>query len=99
MATSLDIKRKNIDLPSEVIQKLSLMAISQGKSLKSFIESILISKADSLSIEVAENPSPSGDPWFVDPDNIKEVKKGLADIESGKTTSYSLAELKDMLEI
>ena len=66
MATSLNIKRKNIDLPVDTLQKLSIMAVAQGKSLKNFIETLLISKANSVAIEVSENPSPSGDPWFND---------------------------------
>lgn len=36
------------------------MAAAQGKSLKAFIESLLISKAETLKIEIS-NPSPSGD--------------------------------------
>ena len=44
MATSLNIKRKNIDLPVDTLQKLSIMAVAQGKSLKNFIETVLISK-------------------------------------------------------
>ena len=44
------IKRKNIDLPIEVLQKLSLMAVAQGRSLKAYIEQILINKANSISI-------------------------------------------------
>lgn len=58
-ATALNIKRKNIDLPVETLQK-PIMAVAQGKSLKNFIETILISKADTINIEVSENPSPSG---------------------------------------
>ncbi|MDE6772541.1 MAG: hypothetical protein K2J49_08060, partial [Muribaculaceae bacterium] len=69
MATSLNIKRKNIDLPVDTLQKLSIMAVAQGKSLKNFIETVLISKANTLAIEVSENPSLSGDPWFNDPEN------------------------------
>lgn len=55
------LKRKNIDLPVEVLQKLSLMAVAQGRSLKAYIEQLLIAKANSITIEVHENPSPSGD--------------------------------------
>ena len=51
MATALNIKRKNIDLPVETLQKLSIMAVAQGKSLKKYIETLLISKADSLTVE------------------------------------------------
>ena len=45
MATALNIKRKNIDLPVETLQKLSVMAVAQGKSLKKYIEAVLISFA------------------------------------------------------
>ena len=57
MATAINIKRKNIDLPVDTLQKLSIMAVAQGKSLKNFIETILITKANSVSIEVSENPT------------------------------------------
>ncbi|MDE6108771.1 MAG: hypothetical protein K2F72_00610, partial [Muribaculaceae bacterium] len=66
MPQALNLKRKNIDLPVETLQKLSIMAVAQGKSLKKYIETLLIAKADSVAIEVTENPSPSGDPWFAD---------------------------------
>ena len=58
MATALNIKRKNIDLPVDILQKLSIMAAAQGKSLKNFIETVLISKANTVAVEVSENPSP-----------------------------------------
>ena len=52
------LKRKNIDLPVDTLKKLSLMAVAQGKSLKAYIEQVLISKANGITIEVSENPSP-----------------------------------------
>ena len=55
------LKRKNIDLPVDTLKKLSLMAVAQGKSLKAYIEQVLISKANGITIEVSENPSPSVD--------------------------------------
>lgn len=55
MATAvLEKKRKNIDLPTDVLQKLSVLAASQGKSLKAFIEHLLVAKANSISVEVSE---------------------------------------------
>ena len=67
MATmTLEKKRKNIDLPVDVLQRLSVLAASQGKSLKAFIEHLLVVKANSISVEVLENPSPSGDSFFED---------------------------------
>ena len=99
MATALNIKRKNIDLPVETLQKLSIMAVAQGKSLKKFIETILISKADSIAVEVNENPSPSGDPLFNDPENLAELDEGIRQYKEGKTISYTMDELRAKLGI
>ena len=99
MATALNIKRKNIDLPIETLQKLSLMAIAQGKSLKNFIETLLINKANAISVEVSENPSPSGDNWFNDPENMASVKRGIEEINTGKCRAYSMDEIRDLLGV
>ncbi|MDE6227048.1 MAG: hypothetical protein K2M63_05985 [Muribaculaceae bacterium] len=99
MATSLNIKRKNIDLPVDTLQKLSIMAVAQGKSLKNFIETVLISKANTLTIEVSENPSPSGDPWFNDPENIASLNRGIAELKAGKGRAYSMDEIRDLLGV
>lgn len=99
MATALNIKRKNIDLPVDTLQKLSIMAVAQGKSLKNFIETILISKANSISVEVSENPSPSGDPWFDDPENIASVNRGISELKAGKGRIYSMDEIREMLGV
>lgn len=61
MATALNIKHKNIDLPADTLQKLSIIAVVQGMSLKKYIETLLCAKAASITIEVSENPSPSED--------------------------------------
>jgi len=92
-----EIKRKNIDLPVNTWQKLSFMAISQGKSLKAYIEQILISKADSIKIEVNENPSPSGDKWFDDIENIKSIAKGMNELKENKGKEYTIDEIKTSL--
>lgn len=99
MATALNIKRKNIDLPVDTLQKLSIMAVAQGKSLKNFIETILISKANSISVEVSENPSPSGDPWFDNPENIASVNRGISELKAGKGRTYSMDEIREMLGV
>lgn len=91
------VKRKNIDLPVDTLQKLSLLAVSQGKSLKAYIENILIAKAESVSIEVSSNPSPSGDEWFNNPENIAEVKAGIEEARQGKVKAYSMDEIKGAL--
>lgn len=95
----MNLKRKNIDLPVDVLQKLSLMAVARGKSLKAFIESELILKANSISIEVKENPSPSGDSWFNVPENMSDVEEGMSQYEEGRTKVYSVDELRNILGI
>ncbi len=99
MATAIEIKRKNIDLPVDTLRKLSIMAVAQGKSLKKFIETILISKADSIAVQVTENPSPSGDKWFDDAENMASVKRGIEEMKSGKGKAYTMDEIRKALEI
>ncbi len=99
MATALNIKRKNSDLPVDTLQKLSIMAVAQGKSLKNYIESILITKANSIAVEVSENPSPSGDSWFNDPENMASVKQGISEMEAGKGKAYSMEEIRNLLGV
>ena len=100
MATiALQRKRKNIDLPVETLQKLSIVAAEQGKSLKSYIESILIKKAETLNIQTTANPSPSNDTWFDDPDNMASVMRGIEDVKHGRSKTYTAEEIKKLLDI
>lgn len=94
MATA--IKRKNIDLPVEVLQKLSLMAVAKSMSLKAYIEDILIAKANRISIEVKENPSPSKDEWFDDPENLRSVYEGIEQMKRGEAKEYSIDEIEKL---
>lgn len=75
------------------------MAVAKGKSLKAYIEEILISKADRISIEVKENPSPSGDEWFENPENLKAVENGIKDSAGGRVKEYSMEEIKKSLGV
>ena len=97
MDTAIQLKRKNIDLPAETLKKLSIMAIAQGKSLKKYIETILIAKADSIAVEISENPSPSGDQWFESKENVDEVKAAILESKAGGNKTYSIDELRNML--
>ncbi len=45
------LKRKLIDLPEDTFRNLSILAAAEGKSLKSYIESLLISEAKLMSDE------------------------------------------------
>lgn len=91
------MERKNIDLPVDVLKKLSEMAVEHGKSLKAYIESILISKANLEYRETSENPSPSGDVWFDNPENLAEVREGIAQYHKGETQTCSLDEVRERL--
>lgn len=99
MATAINLKRKNIDLPVETLQKLSIMAVAQGKSLKKYIEALLIAKADTVTIDVTENPSPSGDPWFDDPRNIEMLRHGIEDMKAGKGKAFTIEEIREILGV
>lgn len=99
MATAINLKRKNIDLPVDTLQKLSILAVAQGKSLKKYIETLLISKADSIVVDISENPSPSGDAWFDDPDNMASVKRGLEEMKAGKGSAFSIEDIKEILDV
>lgn len=100
MATiAIEKKRKNIDLSVDTLKKLSIMAASQGKSVKAFIENLLETKANSLSIEVSTNPSPSGDPWFDDPENMASVMRGIEDAKQGRVTVYTIDDIKNLLGV
>ena len=96
---AIEKKRKNIDLSVDTLKKLSIMAASQGKSVKSFIENLLETKANSLSIEVSTNPSPSGDPWFDDPENMASVMRGIEDAKQGRVTAYTIDDIKNLLGV
>lgn len=98
MATALNVKRKNIDLPLDTLHKLSLLAVAQGKSLKNYIETLLIAKANSVSIEVKENPSPSGDSWFNDPENLALVMRGIEDAKAGRGREVTAEEIRKMIK-
>lgn len=87
---TLQKKRKNIDLPVDILQKLNILAASQGKSLKAYIESLLVAKANSLRVEVSTSPSPSGDPWFDDPTNLAEVEERVKEHKEGKVKATAV---------
>ncbi|MDE6649413.1 MAG: hypothetical protein K2K45_05745 [Muribaculaceae bacterium] len=99
MATALNVKRKNIDLPTDILRKLSIMAAAAGKSLKKYIEETMIDKANSTNIAVYENPSPSGDTWFDDPENMAAVMRGIEDAKAGRCREVTADEIRDMLGV
>lgn len=77
---------QKIDLSPNLMERLSEMAKVNGKSLKSYIENILAEKAN-------ESPSPSNDPWFDDPENMKIVEQGIEEAQNGEGKLYTASEL------
>ena len=65
-------RRKIIDLPVEVLDVLAAMARKSGTTLKSYMESVLASKA------AESNPSPSGDERFADKERFRPVPARLS---------------------
>lgn len=49
--TALSKKKKLIELPEDTFKRLSVMAIAEGKSLKAFIENLLISESKAIDDE------------------------------------------------
>lgn len=99
MQNTVSLKRKNIDLPLDTLAKLTVLALAEGKSLKAYIEWLLIRRAESVQFTIAEHPSPTRDQWWDDPANIDEVRQGLEEFKQGKGKEYSLDELKDLMNL
>jgi hypothetical protein len=56
-------------------------------------------KRDLGKTKTTNNPSPSGDVWFNNPNNLAEISKGVQDIKNGKFTMLkSKKELHDFLD-
>ena len=79
-----------ITLSPNILERLSQKAACSGKSLKAYIEDIVSDNAK-------ESPSPSGDPWFDDPENIRMVEQGIAQYKRGNCRTYSLDEITNKL--
>jgi len=47
----IEKKRKNIDIPIDTFRNLSIRAVSEGRSLKSYIEHLLVMEANAMSDE------------------------------------------------
>ncbi|MDR2979680.1 MAG: prevent-host-death protein [Bacteroidales bacterium] len=61
--------------------------IKRGKKL---VELVVTEKLD-------ENPSPSGDPWFDNPENLAHVLQGIEDAKAGRVVKMSTDDVKSML--
>ena len=85
------MKRESIDLPADVMDRLAEMALQSGKTLKTYMEGVLVRKASE------SNPSPSTDSWFDDEENMRIVRSGIRSLETDGGKIYTSAELKQRL--
>lgn len=46
-----------------------------------------------------ENPSPSRDPWFDDPENMASVRRGIEEMKAGKGRAYTMDEIRTLLGV
>lgn len=95
---TIEKKRKNIDLPVDTLKKLSVMAAAQGKSLKVFIESLLVKKAEDFNEEIQENPSPGSDPYFADIQNMQEIEKRVKNPTEPAVTLKTAEEITHFIQ-
>lgn len=94
---ALGKQRETIELPVSIVGELTAMASAQGKTLKDFMEEVLIRVVKGVKNEKTANPSPSGDPWFDDPRNLEELQRGIDDAKAGRKKAYTMGEIKEML--
>lgn len=55
---------------------------------------------EALDFEIEEefqNPSPSGDKWFENPENLKLIDKGISDLKEGRKTILTKELQKELL--
>lgn len=88
MATiHIETKKKMVELPIDALRNLSAIATSKGISVKKYMESILLDKAQTM--ERNQNPSPSNDPYFDDPHNIERIVESSKQVSEGKTVELT----------
>ena len=87
----LSIQSSTVGLPADIMERLSQLALSSGKSLKSYMESVLTDKATESDV------SPSGDKWFDDPENMRIVMHGIEQARRGEGKTYTASQLSSRL--
>ena len=55
--------------------------------------------SNSISVEVHENPSPSGDEWFEDAENMESVRQGIQEMNDGHGKAYTMDEIRKSLGV
>ncbi len=66
-------------------------------SFKKNIEEPMTERETSVNVTGYENPSPSRDPWFDDPENIAIVMRGIEDVKAGRWSEITTDEIRKMI--
>lgn len=84
----------SLELPLGTVEKLSALALADGKNMRSYIENLLNLHAEREQLKFREHPSPSGDEWWTAHKNCAMVHDGIEDMNSGRLTPYSVDDIK-----
>jgi hypothetical protein len=95
---TIQTTRKNLDINTEVLRCAKIAAADAGISVKRYLENLLELHVPKIEIRKKHvNPSPSGDPWFDDPENIKMLEKSDQEFREGKYGEMTLEEIGQRL--
>jgi hypothetical protein len=98
-AATIQTTRKNLDISNEVLRCAKIAAANAGISVKRYLENLLELHVPKIEIRKKHvNPSPSGDPWFDDPENIKMLEQADQEIREGKLRKMSVEEINRVLK-
>jgi hypothetical protein len=98
MDTAIQTTRKNLDISNEVLHSAKIAAATAGVSVKRYLENLLELHVPKFEVHKKHvNPSPSGDPWFDDPENLKMIEEAAQEIREGKGIKFTQADLDELL--
>lgn len=81
------------------IYKMKKLKMRFSPTLNASIKQLSMAKANSVSVEVDENPSPSGDKWFESPENLESVRRGIQEMSEGQGEAFTMDEIKRRLGV
>lgn len=79
-----------LDVPKSEVKFFQQLAKKMGWT---------VSAKETLNVETSTSPSPSGDTWFDDPENMASVMRGIEDAEQGRKKAYTMDELRNLLGV
>lgn len=87
----------SVMVPAPVLHQFYDCASARRQDVNELVSDLLEEELRREDERRAKSMSPSGDPWFDDPENVAAVMEGLEDAKAGRVQAYTLEELKEML--